>query len=164
MPTLAAGPFCSVSSPTVLLSMYHSAVDHRLISIGKDSAGHSSSVTAEVHNVGSVPIALMVSKPALSFGLSITALAPLSSPRAVFCLRFKFLARPEPKRGCFFFSFYVSHLWPISIDYPEDGSIFPSGNHAAYFPMARRGGHSWTIDVTFPDKAAPIHSIRRASG
>jgi hypothetical protein len=50
---------------------------------------------------------------------------------------------------------------PISIDYPENGSIFPPGITPPTFLWRDAAGTSWTIDVTFPDKSAPIHAVSK---
>jgi hypothetical protein len=50
-------------------------------------------------------------------------------------------------------------LWPISIDYPEDGSIFPPGITPPTFLWLDAGGTSWSIDISFADKSAPIHAV-----
>jgi WD40-like Beta Propeller Repeat len=50
-------------------------------------------------------------------------------------------------------------LSPISIDYPENGSIFPPGITPPTFLWRDAAGTSWSIDITFADKAAPIHAI-----
>ena len=48
-------------------------------------------------------------------------------------------------------------LWSISIDYPEDGSIFPPGITPPTFMWRDAGGTSWSIDVSFADHAPAIH-------
>jgi len=48
-------------------------------------------------------------------------------------------------------------LLPISVDYPEDNSIFPPGIAPPTFLWRDAAGKSWTIDITFADKAQPIH-------
>ncbi len=45
----------------------------------------------------------------------------------------------------------------ISIDYPEDGSIFPPGITPPKFLWRDAAGNSWTIDVSFSDKSPSIH-------
>lgn len=52
-------------------------------------------------------------------------------------------------------------LSPISIDYPENGSIFPPGITPPTFLWRDAAGTSWTIDVTFADKSAPIHAVSK---
>jgi hypothetical protein len=49
-------------------------------------------------------------------------------------------------------------LSPISIDYPVNGSIFPPGITPPTFLWRDAAGTSWSIDVTFADKSAPIHA------
>ena len=49
-------------------------------------------------------------------------------------------------------------LSPISIDYPEDGSVFPPGITPPTFLWRDAAGTSWNIDITFAGKAAPIHA------
>jgi tetratricopeptide (TPR) repeat protein len=48
-------------------------------------------------------------------------------------------------------------LWPISIDYPEDGSIFPPGITPPTFLWRDAAAVSWHVDVAFGDKTPPIH-------
>ncbi len=55
------------------------------------------------------------------------------------------------------FSLTKTALWPISIDYPEDGSIFPPGITPPTLLWRDGSGSSWTIDVTFADEAPAIH-------
>jgi hypothetical protein len=50
-------------------------------------------------------------------------------------------------------------LWPISIDYPEDGSVFPPGITPPTFWWRDAAGSSWTIDVAFAGKGAPMHLV-----
>jgi tetratricopeptide (TPR) repeat protein len=50
-----------------------------------------------------------------------------------------------------------SGLWPISIDYPLDGSIFPPGITPPTFLWRDAAGDSWQIDIAFADNSAPIH-------
>lgn len=54
-----------------------------------------------------------------------------------------------------------SSLWPISIDYPEDGSIFPPGITPPTFLWRDAAAVSWHIDVAFGDKAASIHVLAK---
>ncbi len=49
-------------------------------------------------------------------------------------------------------------LTPISIDYPEDGSIFPPGITPPTFLWRDASGMSWSIDISFGDHSAPIHA------
>ena len=53
-------------------------------------------------------------------------------------------------------------LWPLSIDYPEDGSIFPPGITPPAILWRDAAGSSWTIDVFFADKTPPIHFVTGA--
>ncbi len=53
---------------------------------------------------------------------------------------------------------YVS---PISIDYPEDGSIFPPGIIPPTFLWRDAAWFSWHIEVTFRDKTPPIQVTSR---
>ena len=55
----------------------------------------------------------------------------------------------------------ASGLWPIAVDYPENGSIFPPGITPPTFWWRDAAGSSWTIDVVFAGKAAPIHAVTR---
>jgi hypothetical protein len=48
-------------------------------------------------------------------------------------------------------------LLPISIDYPESGSIFPPGITPPTFLWRDAAGASWTIDITFADGSQPFH-------
>jgi hypothetical protein len=48
-------------------------------------------------------------------------------------------------------------LSPISIDYPEDGSIFPPAITAPTFLWRDAAGTSWSIDVSFADHTPSIH-------
>jgi tetratricopeptide (TPR) repeat protein len=52
-----------------------------------------------------------------------------------------------------------SDLWPISIDYPEDSSIFPPGITPPTFLWRDPMATSWHIDVTFGDNTPPIHAV-----
>lgn len=52
-------------------------------------------------------------------------------------------------------------LSPISIDYPEDGSIFPPGITPPTFLWRDAAGTSWSIDVKFADKSPAIHAVSR---
>ncbi|HTW46578.1 MAG TPA: hypothetical protein VMD92_01445 [Acidobacteriaceae bacterium] len=52
-------------------------------------------------------------------------------------------------------------LWKISIDYPEDGSIFPPGITPPEFLWRDAAGASWSIDIAFAGKAAPIHAATK---
>ena len=50
-----------------------------------------------------------------------------------------------------------SALWPISVDYPENGSIFPPGITPPTFIWRDGSAERWNIDITFAGNAAPIH-------
>lgn len=50
-------------------------------------------------------------------------------------------------------------LLPISIDYPEDGSIFPPGITPPTFLWRDAAGTSWSIDISFADHSAPLHAV-----
>jgi hypothetical protein len=50
-------------------------------------------------------------------------------------------------------------LLPISIDYPEDGSIFPPGIIPPTFLWRDAAGTSWSIDISFAGKAPAIHVL-----
>ena len=52
-------------------------------------------------------------------------------------------------------------LLPISIDYPEDGSIFPPGITPPTFLWRDAAGTSWSIDIAFAGKAPPIHALSK---
>jgi len=48
-------------------------------------------------------------------------------------------------------------LWPIQIDYPEDGSVFPPGITPPTFLWRDAAGTSWSIDILFAGNTPPIH-------
>lgn len=48
-------------------------------------------------------------------------------------------------------------LSAISIDYPEDGSIFPPGITPPTFLWRDAFGSSWAIDISFTNNSMPIH-------
>lgn len=50
-----------------------------------------------------------------------------------------------------------SALWPISIDYPEDHSIFPPGITPPTFLWRDGSATSWRLDVTFGEGVVPLH-------
>jgi hypothetical protein len=50
---------------------------------------------------------------------------------------------------------------PISIDYPESGSIFPPGITPPTFLWRDAAGTSWTIDISFADGSQFIHFITK---
>jgi len=52
-------------------------------------------------------------------------------------------------------------LSPISIDYPEDGSIFPPGITPPTFLWRDAAGTSWSIDISFAGQAPPIHIVTK---
>ena len=52
-------------------------------------------------------------------------------------------------------------LSPISIDYPENGSIFPPGITPPTFLWRDVAATSWSIDISFGDKAPPIHRLSK---
>lgn len=52
-------------------------------------------------------------------------------------------------------------LSPISIDYPEDRSIFPPGITPPTFLWRDAAGTSWDIDISFADRSAPIHTVSK---
>ena len=52
-------------------------------------------------------------------------------------------------------------LSAISIDYPEDGSIFPPGITPPTFLWRDAAGTSWTIDISFADKTQPIRVLTK---
>jgi tetratricopeptide (TPR) repeat protein len=52
-------------------------------------------------------------------------------------------------------------LTPISIDYPEEGSIFPPGITPPTFLWRDAAGTSWSIDISFADNSAPIHATSK---
>jgi tetratricopeptide (TPR) repeat protein len=48
-------------------------------------------------------------------------------------------------------------LWPIAIDYPEDGAIFPPGITPPTFLWRDGAATSWQIDIAFADNAPALH-------
>jgi hypothetical protein len=52
-----------------------------------------------------------------------------------------------------------SRPWPLSIDYPEDGSIFPPGITPPTVLWRDAAGVSWNIDIFFADKTPPVHIV-----
>lgn len=54
-------------------------------------------------------------------------------------------------------------LWKLSIDYPEDGSIFPPGITPPTFLWRDAAGISWTIDIVFAARAVPLHAAARGA-
>jgi hypothetical protein len=52
-------------------------------------------------------------------------------------------------------------LTPISIDYPEEGSIFPPGITPPTFLWRDAAGTSWSIDISFADNSTPIHATSK---
>ncbi len=52
-------------------------------------------------------------------------------------------------------------LWPISIDYPENGAVFPPGITPPTFLWRDAAGTFWSVDITFADKAPPIHLVSK---
>jgi tetratricopeptide (TPR) repeat protein len=57
------------------------------------------------------------------------------------------------------FSVTKSARWPISIDYPEDGTIFPAEITPPTFIWRDGVGNSWHIDIAFAGDAQPIHIV-----
>jgi tetratricopeptide (TPR) repeat protein len=47
-------------------------------------------------------------------------------------------------------------LWPISIDYPEDGSIFPPGITPPTILWRDPSATEWTIEIAFADRSSSI--------
>jgi tetratricopeptide (TPR) repeat protein len=52
-------------------------------------------------------------------------------------------------------------LSPISVDYPEAGSIFPPGITPPTFLWRDAAASSWKIDITFADGSAPMHAFSK---
>ncbi len=48
-------------------------------------------------------------------------------------------------------------LWPISIDYPENGSIFPPGITPPTFIWRDGSAERWDLDIAFAGNAVSIH-------
>src|ERR1035437_1072456 len=55
----------------------------------------------------------------------------------------------------------VATLWPISIDYPDDGTVFPPAITPPTFLWRDGSATSWRIDITFADDAQPIHALAK---
>jgi tetratricopeptide (TPR) repeat protein len=55
----------------------------------------------------------------------------------------------------------AAELWPISVDYPEDGSIFPPGIVPPTFLWRDGLASYWDIDIQFADGAPPIHAVSK---
>jgi hypothetical protein len=55
----------------------------------------------------------------------------------------------------------AAELWPISVDYPEDGSIFPPGITPPTFLWRDGVASYWNIDIQFADGAPPIHAVSK---
>jgi tetratricopeptide (TPR) repeat protein len=55
----------------------------------------------------------------------------------------------------------LPHLSPVSIDYPEEGSIFPPGITPPTMIWRDRGAASWHITVSFGDKSPAVHAVSR---
>jgi hypothetical protein len=85
---------------------------------------------------------------------------------SVLSVGFLALQMRSPSIGGFLATVYAAQdtqrtLSPISFDYPEDGSIFPPGITSPTFMWRDAAGTSWSIDVTFADKSAPIHALSK---
>ncbi|MGA7339263.1 MAG: tetratricopeptide repeat protein [Terracidiphilus sp.] len=52
-------------------------------------------------------------------------------------------------------------LWPISIDYPEDGSIFPPGITPPTFLWRDGAAGSWHLDIAFGGEVPAIHIVSK---
>ena len=52
-----------------------------------------------------------------------------------------------------------SVMTPISIDYPENESIFPPGITPPTFLWRDAAGTSWSIDISFADHSASVHIL-----
>lgn len=50
----------------------------------------------------------------------------------------------------------ASSLWPINVDYPEDGSLFPPEITAPTFLWRDALGRSWSIEIDFADGAPAL--------
>jgi WD40-like Beta Propeller Repeat len=55
----------------------------------------------------------------------------------------------------------ASGLLPVSIDYPENGSIFPPGITPPTLLWRDAAGTSWAIDFSFEDGGSPIHEVTK---
>ena len=49
-----------------------------------------------------------------------------------------------------------TELWPISIDYPQDGAIFPPGITPPTIIWRDAAADSWKIEIVFGDQSAPL--------
>ena len=70
-------------------------------------------------------------------------------------LRFKVLGQVQSQQGAT--PTASTTPWPISVDYPENGSIFPPGITPPTFLWRDGSASSWTIDVRFSDGSSPVH-------
>jgi len=52
-------------------------------------------------------------------------------------------------------------LWPISIDYPENGSIFPPGITPPTFLWRDASATSWRVQIAFADQEATIYAVAK---
>ena len=52
----------------------------------------------------------------------------------------------------------IETLWPISIDYPEDGSIFPPDITPPTFLWRDGTASAWHLDITFADNLPSLHA------
>ena len=66
--------------------------------------------------------------------------------------------KPLPQSAAVSTSSSNAALWPVSIDYPEDGSVFPPGITPPTFLWRDGIAASWHIDIAFGDNAPPIHA------
>jgi tetratricopeptide (TPR) repeat protein len=73
----------------------------------------------------------------------------------------KTLAGVRTQRGAASASETNAGLWPISIDYPANDSIFPPGITPPTFLWRDGLSAYWVIDVAFADGSSPIHILSK---
>ncbi len=100
-------------------------------------------------------------KPKRALLAAFAILAISVAPILFLSFRNNVLGKERSPASAAFLAPAEASLWPISIDYPEDGSIFPPGITPPMFLWRDAAAVSWHIDVTFGDKAAPIHVVTK---
>jgi Flp pilus assembly protein TadD len=100
-------------------------------------------------------------KPKRAFLPVFAILAVSLAPILFLSFRNNVLGKERSPAAAAFLAPAEASLWPISIDYPEDGSIFPPGITPPMFLWRDAAAVSWHIDVAFGDKAAPIHVVSK---
>jgi len=93
----------------------------------------------------------------LIFVVAIASLLPASlSPQ------FHIKGIPDISKTVYAAQSPIGKLSQISIDYPEDGSVFPPGITPPQFLWRDAAGKSWSIDFSFADKTPAIHILAKA--